>query len=68
MPHPIYTTLSRVFRRWQITSLGLQALRAVPDELDLRELVTAIMRAKGLNGTRRCLAKSVVTMFERLVH
>lgn len=70
MPHPVYMGLSRIFRRGEITSLGLEALRSAPDGLDTRELATAIMRAKGLDVDERVfrisLTQSVVTLFGRL--
>ena len=68
--NPVYMGLTRIFKRGEITALGLEALRASPDGLHTRELATAIMRAKGLDVEERVfrisLTQSVVTLFGRL--
>lgn len=57
---PVYVQLKRMFAKGELPRLCREAIEASPEgQLDTRQLCTAVMLAKGWDGTDKALAVSV---------
>src|SRR4051812_30176609 len=57
---PVYVQLKRMFAKGELPRLCREAIEASPEhQLDTGQLATAVMLAKGWDGTDRALAVSV---------
>lgn len=63
---PVHADVTRLFRRGELVRICKEALAAVPEGLDTRELALVIIRAKGLDEAdavlRRAIAYRIVQL------